>query len=86
MSKKNNIFISCDEANHTCDKSQYKEASLWEKIKLNIHLIYCRACRKYTKNNTKLSKLMKNDDVDCIELSEKERMRESFQKELSNHQ
>lgn len=86
MSKKNNIFISCDEANHTCDKSQYNEASLWEKIKLNIHLIYCRACRKYTKNNTKLSKLMKNDDVDCIELSEKERMRESFQKELSKHQ
>ena len=86
MSKKNNIFISCDEANHTCDKSQYKEASLWEKIKLNIHLIYCRACRKYTKNNTKLTKLVNNDDVDCIKLSEKEQMRESFQKELSKHQ
>lgn len=86
MSKKNNIFISCDEANHTCDKSQYKEASLWEKIKLNIHLIYCRACRKYTKNNTKLTKLVNNKDVDCIKLSEKERMRESFQKELSKHQ
>ena len=86
MSTKKNIFISCDEANHTCDKSQYKEATFWEKIKLNIHLIYCRACRKYTKNNTKLSKLVNNQDVDCMNLDEKARMKESFQKELSKQQ
>ena len=51
-----NIKLECHEANHICDKNQYKEATFWEKVRLNIHLIYCRACRKYTRNNKKLSK------------------------------
>lgn len=83
MSEKKAIFNSCDAANHTCDKSQYNEASLWEKIKLNIHLIYCRACRKYTKNNTTLTKLVNNKDVDCLKATEKKCLQESFEKELT---
>ena len=45
------LFLKCDDANHVCDKSQYKEASFIEKIKLTFHLMYCKACRKYSKNN-----------------------------------
>ncbi len=86
MSKKNIIFVLCDEANHTCDKTQYNEASIWEKIKLNIHLIYCRACRKYTKNNTKLTKLVNSEEVDCLNSSEKNHLRDTFDNKLSNYQ
>lgn len=82
MSKKNKIFLSCNEANHTCDKTQYNDASLWEKIKLNFHLIYCRACRKYTKNNGKLTKVMKNDNLEYLKNSEKETLQVNFNKEL----
>ena len=85
MSKKNSIFIACEEAGHTCDKSQYNEATLWEKIKLNIHLIYCRACREYTKNNQKLTKLTKKEEVDCLSPNEKDLMKDTFAKELQNH-
>ncbi|WP_299890181.1 glycine dehydrogenase [uncultured Lacinutrix sp.] len=80
----NKIFLSCDEANHTCDKTQYKEASLWEKIKLNIHLAYCAACRKYTKNNTKLTKLVKQKPVK-LDTKEKSKLQSTFEKELANH-
>jgi len=85
MSNKKRLFIPCDEANHTCDKTQYHEASLWEKIKLNIHLIYCRACRKYTKNNTTLTKLIKNDQVECLETSEQNQLKNAFERELAKH-
>ena len=81
----NKIFIPCEEANHVCDKSQYKEATLWEKIKLNIHLIYCRACRKYTAKNTKLTKLMSNKPV-TMDSSSKEELMSAFEKELAKHQ
>ena len=81
----NKFFIPCEEANHVCDKTQYKEASLWEKIKLNIHLIYCRACRKYTKNNTKLTKLVTKKPV-SLEASAKESIKSAFEKELAKHQ
>ncbi|NND52076.1 MAG: hypothetical protein HKN54_06705 [Flavobacteriaceae bacterium] len=83
MSKKNGLIIPCDEANHTCDKTQYREASLWEKIKLNIHLIYCRACRKYTKNNSKLTKLVHSEAVECLKTSEKKKMKSALDNEIT---
>lgn len=83
MSKKNKLFLSCDESQHICDKSQYKEASLWEKIKLNIHLIYCDVCRKYTANNSKLTKLMKNPKVVSINQAEKDEMKERLKQKMA---
>ena len=86
MSKKNKMFISCDDANHNCDKSQYNESSFWEKFKLTIHLLYCRACRGYSNNNAKLSKVINNSNVDCLELKDKQEMKDCFEKELKQHQ
>ena len=81
----NKFIIPCKEANHVCDKTQYKEATLWEKIKLNIHLLYCKACRKYTKKNTQLTKLFSNKRV-TLDSSSKENLQAAFDKELAKHQ
>jgi hypothetical protein len=82
---KNKIFIPCEEANHVCDKTQYKEATLWEKIRLNIHLAYCSACRKYTKKNTALTKLFKRKKPQTLNVNAKEDLRSAFEKELANY-
>jgi len=81
----NKIIIPCEEANHVCDKTQYKEATLWEKIKLNIHLMYCNACRKYTKRNTKLTKVVTSKPV-TLDTSAKENLQSAFEKELAKQQ
>jgi hypothetical protein len=86
MSKNFKLFMSCDEAVNTCDKSQYGEVSFWEKIKHTIHLLYCKVCRAYTSNNVKLTKLMKSPEVECLKKSEKEQLQSTFQKELENLQ
>ncbi len=57
MSK--NFFISCDEATTICNKSQYKEASFWELIKLNIHTLRCKICGHYSKQNATLTQICK---------------------------
>lgn len=80
------LFFNCNEANHVCDKSQYKEASFIEKLKLNIHLIYCSFCRKYSKNNAKLTKFIKKSDVECIDNSVKKEMKLNLNKELTKQQ
>ena len=85
MSKKNKIFVTCKEANHHCDKTQYNEATFLEKVKLNIHLIYCRACRKYTSNNGKLTKMINGSDMEFLKASEKDALKNNFEKELSKH-
>lgn len=77
------IKLECHEANHYCDKNQYKEASLWEKIRLNLHLIYCRACRKYTARNMKLSKAVKDPKVKTMPRDDKQALKEQLQRELS---
>lgn len=86
MNKKNKAFISCDEANLSCDKSQYNEATFWEKLKLTLHLLYCRACREYSSNNAKLSKVINDSNVDCLDLKDKQEMKDCFEKELKKRQ
>ena len=55
---KSKLIISCDEATAICDKNQYSEATILEKIKLNIHFIRCKFCKLYTKQNTYLTRLL----------------------------
>ena len=77
------IKLECHEANHICDKNQYKEAKFWERVKLTFHLIYCRACRKYTARNVKLTKTMKDPEVKQMPTDSKTALKERLQKELS---
>lgn len=77
------VFVNCDEANHLCDKSQYKESSGLEKLKLLVHVIYCRACRKYSLSNHKLTNLIKKSDLETLDEAEKNELKLLFEKEFS---
>jgi hypothetical protein len=76
--------MKCENANHVCDKSQYKEASFLERVKLTIHLIYCRACRKYSARNNKLSDAIKISELKPISKEDKKDLKERLHKEMSN--
>lgn len=78
------LFVSCDEAQICCDKSQYNEASFFEKIKLSLHLLYCKACRTYTKNNNKLTDLVNNKKVTSFKETEKNELEKLLQEEIRN--
>ena len=84
MFKKFNI--TCDEATTICDKSQYKEASLFEKIQLNWHIFKCKVCSMYVKQNKRMTDLFKMKSSDCKEetkcLSNSEK--ETIKRELEN--
>jgi hypothetical protein len=62
------LRITCDEATTICDKNQYGEATLFEKLKLNLHFIQCKICRKYTKQNMTLTKIYKGHAKSCKEI------------------
>ena len=80
--------LTCDEATTICDKSQYKESSLWERIKLNLHFINCKSCKLYTKHNNLIS-LMINGNKESLCSKERnclsEQEKEKFKKELENY-
>ncbi|WP_274473832.1 hypothetical protein [Mangrovimonas aestuarii] len=80
------LSIKCDEAGHICDKSQYKEASLWEKIIHSIHLAYCKACRKHTQDNKKLTHSIEDSDIKWLDEETKEQMNKTLVKEYQQLQ
>ncbi|WP_010521616.1 hypothetical protein [Aquimarina agarivorans] len=88
MKKNYKLFIPCDEAQHVCDKSQYNEATLLEKIKLSIHLIFCKVCQKYVSSNNKLTKAMQEGKAPscAMEVNEKNSLETMFEKELAKQQ
>lgn len=83
--KKGFLFISCDEAKHICDKSQYDEATSWEKVKLNIRLSWCRITKAYYKRNTKLTEVLNTAKPEALSPSERDSLASKFKEELSKH-
>ncbi len=73
-------MISCDEAAIICNKRQYKEASLGEKLKLILHLLFCKACSKFSKKNAELTVLCDKAPLHCIPEKDKVIMKNKLQK------
>jgi hypothetical protein len=77
------LFVKCEEANHSCDKNQYKEASFMELVKLNIHLLYCRVCREYSARNNKLTALFKKSKIKTMPMDTKAAIKERLRQEMT---
>lgn len=64
--------LSCAEAASVCTKAEYKEANLREKLRLKLHLFFCKACKDYYQNNRKLTGLIKKADIKPCSAEQKE--------------
>ena len=79
------VFIDCEEAKHICDKSQYNESTFWERFRLNIRMIYCHITRAYVKRNKRLSKLVKDKKVQCMDKQAKAKLKSDLEKEMNQN-
>jgi len=82
-----NIKISCDKATQICNKSQYGEATILEKIKLNIHTFLCNRCKTYSKQNSLITKLLGKylkpcDGSNHLSLQEKQELETKLKERL----
>ena len=81
MSKKSkSLFVDCSEAATCCTKAQYDEAGFFEKIKLTIHLAFCRTCRTFSSRNSKLTRKLKEANLECCSEEKKKEWRENISK------
>ncbi len=84
------LLINCDEATTICDKSQYDEAPLVDRIRLTLHLAFCRNCKKYTKQNSLMSDVFSRFATPCqgsdqMPDEDKKDLEEKLQEELKNN-
>lgn len=83
MSKK--ILISCDEATQICDKNQYCEASVFDKIRLSIHNFLCKRCHLYSEQNSVMTKLFKthvHPEKEHLKENEKDALKKVLEENL----
>ena len=74
------MMISCEKAANICDKAQYKEASVWEKIELKFHLFMCTNCAKHSVKNKKLTSLCNQARLAILSEEDKKKMKDTFSK------
>ncbi|MEE9349713.1 MAG: hypothetical protein V3U80_06670 [Flavobacteriaceae bacterium] len=86
MSKR--ILIKCNEATSICDKTQYGEASRFDKIRLLLHNFLCHRCKLYSEQNKLMTKIFKVNKEKCTEhklcTSDKEAMQDALDKEITS--
>ncbi|KKO07827.1 hypothetical protein LCGC14_0051690 [marine sediment metagenome] len=72
------MMISCEKAANICNRHQYREATVWEKIQLKFHLTMCKTCAKHSAGNKKLTSLCNQAKLTVLSDEEKRKMKETF--------
>lgn len=83
MSMRSFFSLNCEEAAGYCNKAEYREASIKDKIKLRFHLFFCSPCKEYNHKNHKLSQLLDKADLQACTEEEKEAYRQRIKAESS---
>ncbi len=73
-------MISCEKAALICCKAQYKDATVWEKMKLTWHRIFCSTCGLFIKKNSQLTSLCEKAKLQGLTQKDKLEMKEELQK------
>ena len=77
------LMLKCNEAQQVCDKSQYNEASFWERKLLNMHLLICRLCRIHVARNSKLTETINRANLQTIDPKQKEILKDRLRREMT---
>lgn len=72
-------MISCEKAALICNKSQYKEATIGEQLKLRFHLLLCKPCSKFASDNKALTTLCETANLRGLSEQEKTLMKRELQ-------
>ncbi len=84
MSKMSRLFfIDCSKAAECCQKAQYKEAKPLEKLKLKLHLFFCKTCRKFSSKNVKLTESIKKSRIQTCSEEQKKKWKETIDREYA---
>ncbi|MBC8767636.1 hypothetical protein H4O18_06490 [Arenibacter sp. BSSL-BM3] len=69
---------TCKDVEIICTKVQYREATFVEKIKIRLHVLFCKTCKTFSKKNTKLTALCSEANLRTLPIEEKEKMKKKL--------
>lgn len=77
------ILFKCDDAANVCDRSQYSESTVSERLLMKFHHVICRICREHSALNGKLSRAIKKANLQSFPEHKKRELRKVIQQEIS---
>ena len=78
------MMLSCDTATLYITKKEYQKLSCKENIQLNMHLMGCRFCRAFNKQNAILSEKIHELHTHAFQAELNPDKKKDIQKELEN--
>jgi len=75
-------MITCEEAQIICHKTQYKDASFWETLKLRFHILVCKACASFSQKNTRLTALCETASLHSLSDKDKVRIKRKLEDKI----
>ena len=51
--------MNCQEAGALIEKEQFEQLSFTKRVGLRVHLLYCKCCKGYKKDVTRLNQIIK---------------------------
>lgn len=69
----------CEKAATICNKTQYREATFIEKVKLQFHLLICKTCSGFSTQNSKFTTLCEKANLQVLSEQDKLKMKEQIQ-------
>lgn len=76
------MMISCEKAAIICNKTQYREATFIERLKLKFHLLMCKNCPDFVARNTQLTALCQKANLQCLTEKDKREMKAQLEEKL----
>lgn len=81
MKQKYFTILDCKKAEEFCDKAEYQETNIIGKLRLRLHLFFCKNCQKYHQRNKKLSSLLQKADLHTCTKEEKSKFKLQLERE-----
>lgn len=78
------LMIDCDTSAHYCDKIQYNEASLKERLHYKMHVFICKICKSHTVLNTKLTEACNRANLVTMPQTAKDALKAKMDKEIGS--
>lgn len=84
MSIRSFFVPNCTETAALCNKAEYREASLREKVKMKFHLFLCSNCNSYNKRNHKLTSLLDKANLKYCTEDEKTNLKKHIENQCAS--
>lgn len=77
-------FPRCEKTTSLCDKREYKEANWREIFLIQLHTLYCKECRTYSKKSEHFHRVLQDSALKHLSPDQKQVLKQQIEREMQH--